>query len=62
MKMQEVKKVAMDKGIKAGKLTKAELIRTIQAAEGNLPCFQTSAIDSCAQKGCCWRPDCTNSR
>lgn len=62
MKMQEVKKVAMDKGIKTGKMTKAELIRTIQTTEGNQPCFQTSAYDTCSQLGCCWRPECMNSR
>lgn len=60
MKIQEVKKMAIDKGIKAGKMKKAELIRTIQTKEGNIPCYQTSAFDLCAQTGCCWRNECMN--
>ncbi len=57
MKIQEIKKMATSMGIKTGKMKKAEMIRAIQATEGNFPCFQTSA-GFCDQAGCCWRPDC----
>lgn len=62
MNMQEVKKIATDKGIKAGKMKKSDIIRTIQAAEGNSPCFQTPTVQSCDQTGCCWRTDCLSLR
>jgi hypothetical protein len=39
-------------------MKKAELIRAIQSAEGNSPCFQTNASDTCGQKDCCWHDDC----
>lgn len=58
MKMQEIKKKAMTMGITAGKMKKAELIRAIQSAEGNSPCFQMNASDTCGQKDCCWHDDC----
>ncbi|NOQ67409.1 MAG: SAP domain-containing protein [Desulfobacterales bacterium] len=44
-------------GIQAGKMKKTDLVRTIQMAEGNSPCFQTGAT-SCDQENCCWRSDC----
>jgi hypothetical protein len=58
MKMQEIKKMATAMGIKANKMKKTELIRAIQSAEGNSPCFQTDASDACGQKDCCWHDDC----
>lgn len=58
MKLEEVKKIAAQHGIKPGKLRKAELIRLIQQAEGNDPCFDTGNVDSCGQYQCLWREDC----
>ena len=57
MKMQEIRQRAKLLGLKLGKKRKADLIRTIQAAEGNFPCFQTGS-EACDQSGCCWREDC----
>ena len=57
MKVQEIKKIATKMGIKTGKMKKTDLIRTIQATEGNHPCFQT-ADNNCDQLDCCWRDDC----
>ncbi len=62
MKMQEIKKMATAMGITAGKMKKSELIRAIQSAEGNSPCFQTNASDTCSQKDCCWHDDCMSPR
>lgn len=58
MKLDEVKKIAEQHGIKAGKLRKAELIRAIQQSEGNLPCYDSGQAASCGQETCCWRADC----
>jgi len=60
MKMQDVKKKAKMFEIKPGKKRKADLIRTIQSAEGNVPCYGRGA-DSCDQSACCWRDDCRPS-
>jgi len=55
MKMQEVKSKARQVGAKAnGK--KADVIRRIQEAEGNAPCFGTK--QECGEADCCWRADC----
>jgi hypothetical protein len=58
MELKELKAKAKKLGIKPKPDTKREiLIRSIQAAEGNFPCFDTGN-DSCDQLGCCWRNDC----
>jgi hypothetical protein len=57
MNMKEVKEVAKKMGIQSGKMKKADLIRSIQVAEGNSPCFHTG-LSSCDQVNCCWRSDC----
>jgi hypothetical protein len=62
MKMQEIKKMATAMGITLGKMKKTDLIRAIQSAEGNSPCFQTEAYDTCGQKDCCWHDDCMSPR
>ncbi len=58
MKMQEVRAKAKALGLKnTFGLSKAELIRRIQKAEGNFDCFGT-AKDYCDQFECCFREDC----
>jgi hypothetical protein len=57
MKMQEVREKAKKLGIKSFGMKKVDLIRAIQSAEGNTPCFQTG-VDSCDQTACCWRSIC----
>lgn len=58
MKLDEVKKIAGQLGIKTGKLRKAELIQQIQQAEGNDPCYATGKSTTCGQEACLWREDC----
>ncbi|MDY6854504.1 MAG: Rho termination factor N-terminal domain-containing protein [Thermodesulfobacteriota bacterium] len=57
MTMKELKKFAKELNIKISGLRKAELIRTIQKAEGNFDCFG-SAKDHCDQYDCLFREDC----
>lgn len=57
MKMPEIRSKAQQLGIKPGKMSKADLIRTIQQQEGNSPCFGT-AMSQCDHTDCCWRDDC----
>ena len=60
MNMQEVRDIARDFGIKPGKAKKTDLIRTIQATEGNFDCFGTAFGGICDQINCLWRDDCFN--
>jgi len=59
MKLEEIKGIAKQHNIKSGKLKKAELVRAIQAAEGNDTCFETGRNSGCGQEECLWRADCT---
>ncbi len=58
MNIQAVRTIAKARGIKWVKLSKADLIRTIQREEGNFPCFGTAVEGYCDQTGCAWRGDC----
>jgi len=58
MTVKEIKEIAKKMGLQAGKMKKNDLVRSIQAAEGNAPCFQTGQAESCGQENCCWRSDC----
>ena len=57
MKIGQIKQKAKDLGIEPGKMKKAELIHSIQRAEGNNPCFGT-AQGWCQYEDCCFRGDC----
>lgn len=58
MKMKEVREKAKALGLRnTFGLSKAELIRRIQRAEGNFDCFGTAG-DYCDQSECCFREDC----
>jgi hypothetical protein len=58
MRISEIEKKAKKVGIKdSWKLSKTDLIKTIQRNEGNFDCFGTAA-NYCDQFVCCWRDDC----
>jgi len=58
MKIQEVRAKAKAVGLKNTiGVSKTELIRRVQKAEGNFDCFGT-AKDFCDQFQCCFREDC----
>jgi hypothetical protein len=59
MKLQEVHAIARAKGIKmSNQKDQTLLIREIQKAEGNYPCYGTATSGICDQAGCLWRKDC----
>lgn len=58
MKVEQIREIAKRHGIKPGKMTKAELVRAIQAAESNQQCFDTDFSSACGQENCLWREDC----
>jgi hypothetical protein len=57
MKMPQIKNKAKSLGITPGKMKKAELIHSIQIAEGCTPCFGRSN-GQCGNTDCCFMPDC----
>lgn len=58
MKMDEVRARAKQIGVKVSRRTKKDIIRSIQAQEGNSPCYQNRDVADCGQHDCCWREDC----
>ncbi|MBI5656033.1 MAG: SAP domain-containing protein [Geobacter sp.] len=58
MKIDEIKVLAKEKGVKAGKMKKAELILAIQREEGNEECYNSGKAAICGQEQCLWREDC----
>lgn len=58
MKLDDVKKIAKDRGLQSKNMKKVELIRAIQRTEGNSDCYNTNSSDSCGQYSCIWRDDC----
>ena len=58
MRLSEIEKKAKSLGIRdTWRLSKKELIKTIQRKEGNFDCF-ASARNHCEQTSCSWRTDC----
>jgi hypothetical protein len=57
MKMDQLKKKAKKLGVNAGKMKKAQLVHSIQGAEGNNQCYGRSN-NTCDQTLCCFRDDC----
>lgn len=57
MKMPELKEKAKALGVALGRKKKAELIHTVQEAEGYTPCFGRSN-GQCPQSDCCFMEDC----
>ncbi len=58
MHIQRLRSIAKEHGIKAGRMAKADIIRTIQRVEGNFECFKTALDGHCDQGGCAWREEC----
>jgi hypothetical protein len=59
MKLDDIKGIAKRHNIKTGKAKKSELVRAIQQAEGNEPCFDSGKAAVCGQDSCTWREDCS---
>lgn len=58
MNMQEVRNMAKECGIKTLRMSKLDLIHSIQLNEGNFNCFATAVDGECDQMLCKWRDDC----
>ena len=58
MKIQKVLGIAKANGVNSARMSKGQIIRAIQAAEGNFPCFGTARDGYCDREECAWREDC----
>ncbi len=58
MKLENIRTLAKSISINPNKLSKTELIKKIQAEEGNFDCFATACSGECDQMNCLWREDC----
>lgn len=58
MQMQDIRNKAKSMGLKTSRLTKVDLVRQIQTAEGNFSCFATALDGICDRTDCAWRKDC----
>jgi hypothetical protein len=58
MNWVDIRRYARTKGVNPGKMKKRELIRAIQAAEGNPTCFGSERKMQCPETQCLWEPDC----
>ncbi len=58
MKVEQVRAIAVQRGIRPQKMKKGDLIRNMQQAEGNEACFDTGKAEQCGQQKCLWREDC----
>ena len=60
MKFQAIQKKGKEMGVPVYRRKKADLIRDIQNAEGNMPCFGSDRVAVCGEDGCLWRQDCVS--
>lgn len=59
MTLAEIRKTAKKMELKGySKLSKGDLIRAIQSAEENSPCYKADWRMSCQELDCSWRKDC----
>ena len=58
MKLDDIRKLARERGLKPAKLNKRELVKMIQRSEGNFDCYASAAHGECDQVVCLWREGC----
>jgi len=58
MKINDIRKMAKGRNINTFGMRKPNMIRSIQNAESNIPCFGTSRVGECGELACLWRSDC----
>ncbi|MBN1843246.1 MAG: SAP domain-containing protein [Deltaproteobacteria bacterium] len=61
MRFQDIQKMAKCMDINTYRMKKTDMIRAIQRAENNIPCYGTERIHGCHEETCLWRNDCLAS-
>jgi hypothetical protein len=57
MKIQRIRSIAKEMGVKSARMSKGEIIRATQEAEGNFPCFGSARDGYCDREDCMWKED-----
>ena len=52
MTFAEIKKIAVELGIRVVGVKKTDIVRSIQKQEGNTPCFASGKATECGQPHC----------
>ncbi|MGB4358812.1 MAG: hypothetical protein WBJ19_00155 [Rhodoferax sp.] len=60
MNMKTIRQLAKTLQVETGQLSKTDLIKKIQLAEGNFDCYGSASSGECDQLDCVWRSDCLN--
>jgi len=58
MTFAEIKKIAIEQGIRVVGVKKIDIVRAIQKQEGNSPCFASGKVAECGQPHCLWFAAC----
>lgn len=58
MNMKTIRQLAKTLQVETGQLSKTDLIKKIQLAEGNFDCYGSASNGECDQFACAWRSDC----
>ncbi|MBI4804103.1 MAG: SAP domain-containing protein [Desulfovibrio sp.] len=58
MNMQDIRRMAKDKGARISNMNKVDAIRMIQLTEGNFDCFARADSGHCDQGDCLFMEDC----
>lgn len=58
MTFVEIKKIAVEHGIRVVGVKKIDIVRAIQKQEGNTPCFASGKVSECGQLHCLWNAAC----
>jgi len=58
MKIQDIRKMAGKLKIDSFGMTKMQIIRALQKAEGNFDCYGRASNGFCDQGACLWKEDC----
>lgn len=58
MNMKTIRQKAKTLQVDTHQLSKTDLIRKIQLAEGNFACYGSASSGECDQLECAWRNDC----
>lgn len=62
MKLQKIKAIAKERGVRAENLEKGDLIRAMQRVEGNFDCYGSATSGECDRMNYLWRKDCLSGQ
>jgi hypothetical protein len=58
MRFQDIQRMAKSMDINTYRMKKTDMIRAIQKAENNIPCYGTERLYNCHEDACSWREGC----